>query len=130
MPSADVAKVARDRLEAAGYRDAFVKRFDSFTGREAICVRQMQPTVTERYMDGTQEMEQPYEVIVRRRSAADARETCCAIAELLEDASLPSENGSYRFTSGRVYLEPQELELDESGFFAWSVVMAATIETN
>ena len=130
MPSNDVFKVARDALAAMGYADAHAKRLDAFTGREAVVVRPMQPTVTEHYMDGTQEVVQPYEVVVRRRSSAAAREDCCRIAGLLEDAALPSSDGSYRFTSGYVYLEPQELQLDETQFYAWSVVMAAVIETN
>ena len=123
----DLVEVAKRRIEQLGYTGVYLKRFDSFTGKEAICVRPVQPTVLSTYMDGTQEVMQPYQVIVRRRSEAEAMTVCCDIAEKMDAEVLHSENGSYDFNYPTVYVNPAELQLEEENFYAWVVTMAAHI---
>lgn len=122
----DLVDRARDFLAAKGY-EAHVKRLDSFTGKEGIVLRRVPSTVTGRYFDGTESVSCIYQVIVRRRSERQAMEECCDIAALLKDAWLGSGNGSYAFVGQEVYTEPQELALDEAGFFAWEVRLEASI---
>lgn len=113
-------------LAESGY-EAHVKRLDEFTGREGIVLRRIPSAVTERYFDGGEAVSYVYQVIVRRRSERRAMEECCDIAELLKDAWLDSENGSYAFEGQEIYTEPQELALEETGFYAWETRIKASI---
>ena len=116
-------------VRSYGYEDAYVKRFDVFTGREAVCIRPVQPSVLNVYMDGTRTVRQTYQVIVRRRSEEEAMRACCDIAERLEAERLDSATGRYRFAGGAVAGDPAELELDEANMYAWACTMAAIIDT-
>jgi hypothetical protein len=124
----DIVDVCATYLQEHGFTDALKRRLDSTTGREAIIVRRL-PTLSEAtYMDGSQTLGYLYQIIVRRKSEEDAMTTCSDIAELLSDAYLPSANGSYVFTSQEIYTYPQELRLEEQGFYAWETRIHATIE--
>ena len=122
----DLVDMARSYLAERGY-EAHVKRLDEFTGREGIVLRRIPSTVTERYFDGGEAVSYVYQVIVRRRSERRAMEECSDIAELLKDAWLESGNGSYAFGGQEIYTEPQELALDEAGFYAWEARLVASI---
>ncbi|MCH4184015.1 MAG: minor capsid protein [Eggerthellaceae bacterium] len=126
----DLLENVKDRVRGFGYKDAYLKRFDSFTGREAICISPEQASLIQVYMDGRRELMQPYQIIVRRRSQQEAKQIVCDIATKLEHEVFPSHNGSYEFDGGYVYTDPSELELEETGFYAYVVVMAAQITTN
>ena len=74
--------------------------------------------------------ERGYEAHVRRLDEFTGREgmeECCDIAELLKGAWLDSENGSYAFEGQEIYTEPQELALEETGFYAWETRIKASI---
>ena len=124
----DLTERAAAAIRKLGWDGVYLKRFDTFTGKEAICVRPVQATVEASYMDGTREMLVPYQIIVRRRSEAEAMRACCDIAEDLEGLYIPSANGSYEFVCGLVYADPAELRLEnETNFYAWACTMAARI---
>lgn len=108
--------------------DAHVKRLDAFTGKEGVCVRRLPSSAAAKYMNRKRCVGYLYQVVVRRRSEREAMEECEDIARILESARVESANGSYGFTSQEVYTEPQELEIDEAGFYAWHVRMIASIE--
>jgi len=124
----DLVDRVRDALLLNGHADAHVKRLDSFTGKEGICIRRLPSTTVNRYIDRSRTAEYVYQVVVRRRSERAAMDECCDIADLLDGMRVESGNGSYRFSSQEVYTEPQELELDEANFYAWHVRMVASIE--
>lgn len=123
----DLIDRAKDLLAERGY-DAHAKRLDSFTGKEGVVLRRVPSTVTERYLDRSESVSYLYQVVVRRRSERQAMEECCEIAELLADAWLDSGNGSYSFVGQEAYTQPQELALDEAGFYAWQARIEARIE--
>lgn len=127
MNTFDFTSVVNNYLEEHGYK-AHVKRLDSFTGKEGICIRQISMIPTCSYYDGEREYSLIYQIIVRRRSEEAARNVCAEIFELLLDADLSSENGSYRFYRNEVYTPPQELSLSENLFYAWETRFVATVE--
>lgn len=122
----DLVDRAKEFLAEKGY-EAHVKRLDQFTGKEGIVLRRVGGAVTGRYFDGGESVSCIYQVVVRRRSEREAMEQCCDIAELLKDAWLESENGSYSLVGQEAYTEPQELALDEAGFYAWEARIEASI---
>lgn len=127
----DLHERAKAYLEAKGFTGISLKRLDSFTGKEGIVIRAMPKTLVESYYDGTAVYDQPYQIIVRRRSEAEAMETCSSIAETLEGVILASARNEYQphGTDGqKVYTAPQEMALDEADFYAWHVRMTARIE--
>jgi hypothetical protein len=126
-PTIDLVDVAVDFLQSKGYSDTVKRRLDSLTGREGIVVRRQPSTVTNRYQDRGKGISYIYQVVVRRRDEQLAMEQCSAIAALLEEATLESINGTYRFIGSEVYTEPQELELEDDGFYAWEARIEALI---
>ena len=127
----DLHERVKAYLEAKGFENVSLKRLDSFTGKEGIVVQLLPATVVETYYDGTQVLDQPYRVTVRRRSEAEAMQTCSDIAEALEHVILASARNEYapHGTEGQqVYTAPQELALEEKSFYAWHVQMRARIE--
>lgn len=127
----DLHERAKAYLEDEGFEGISLKRLDEFTGKEGTVIRSMPGTVIEEYYDGTLIVDQPYQVIVRRRSEADAMQECSDIAEALEGVTLASADQSYvpyGSDGQRVYTAPQELALDEANFYAWHVRMTARIE--
>ena len=52
---------------------------------------------------------------------------CAKATWLLDHAPLASANGSFRFIDQEIYAQPQELALDDAGFYAWSVGFVAEI---
>jgi hypothetical protein len=124
----DLVDTAAQQLKEAGYADVHKKRLDTLTGCEGIVIRRLPYTVTEHYQDSSKTLSYLFQVIVRRRDEQLAMEQCSDIGELLDGAFIPSNNGSYIFTGCETYTEPQELELEENGFYAWEVRMEATIE--
>lgn len=123
----DLVDNVRDFLKDAGYENVTTKRLDETTGREGVVVRRVPYTVSERYYTRTKAINYTYQVIVRQRSEFKAMQMCEEIAQVLEDAYIPSENGSYEFVGQETYTEPQELDLGESGFFVWEVRITAQI---
>ena len=127
----DLHERVKTYLESKGFTGVSLKRLDSFTGKEGIVIRAMPKTLVESYYDGVRVYDQPYQIIVRRRSEAEAMETCASIADALEGVILQSANGSFvpHGSSGQqVYTAPQELALEEANFYAWHVRMTARIE--
>ncbi len=125
----DLFEIARDRVRE-WYPRTFLKRFDVQTGKDGVCIRPVQGTTVKQYFDGSREITQPYQVIVRDRSELKAMQVCQDIADRLMRERLESANGSYTFLAPMVYAEPQELQLDEKNLYAWVVTMAAHIQTN
>lgn len=116
-------------LKVGGY-DAHQKRLDKFTGREGICIRRVGGQVTQSYFDGYTEETVIYQVICRSRSEETAMTQCMDIRDYLMRRSIVSANGSYDWIGQKVYTSPQELALEERGFFAWEVRLQAEIGSN
>lgn len=125
--SIDLVDVAAQYLQQHGFETS-KRRLDSTTGREGIIVRRISYTVQAAYMDGWEALAYIWQVVVRSRSEDKAMSDCVAITQLLEDAALESQNNSYVFSSQTVYTSPQELRLEEAGFYAWQVRFSTTIE--
>lgn len=115
----DVVEQAKKLLEAQGYENVTMKRLDAMTGREGIVLRKLPSTFEGTYQDRSQTLAYLWQVIVRTRSASAGQETAEALAKLLRAAKLPSGNDSYWFISQELYTPVQELELDESLFYAY-----------
>ena len=114
----DVCEATKKVLSLNGW-DAELKRLDQFTGHEGICLRRVVPETARSYMDVTRTVLAQVVVYVVNRSERTAMETCDAIAAYLSDRPVPSLDGSYRWTATRIYTEPQELVLDDGGFYTW-----------
>jgi len=123
----DLVDKAADYLRAKGYKDASVRRLESLIGREGIVVRRLPTIPTGTYQDRTRSLDYLYQVVVRRGSERQAMEECSDIAELLCNTTLMSGNGSYRMSAQDIYTEPQELPLEDTGFYAWEVRICASI---
>ena len=127
----DLFEGVRDYLKDLGFGDVGVSRLDEAKGREGVVVLPMPRSVAQVYMDMSEEWVQPYQVVVRRRSEAQAMVECSDIADALEHVTIRSRNGSFRPADSQgqqIYTAPQELQLDEEGFYAWHVRMSARIE--
>ncbi len=125
--SFDLIDRVRDYLRANGLPDASTKRLDSFTGKEGAVVRLLSEKTEFVDYAGEEERSVLYQVVVRRRSEADAEEGCRLAAQVLDGAEMPSGNGSYAFDDQEVASHANEMELDESLFYAWEVRVRATI---
>ncbi|MEG2369204.1 MAG: minor capsid protein [Raoultibacter sp.] len=122
----DVVDVAALKLKEAGYETS-VKRLDELDSREGVVLRRLPATVTARYADLGQSVAYVFQAIVKRRDEERAIDDCEKITNLLVHADLASRNGSYVFTNAEVYTEPQELELNESGYFIWEARIRVNI---
>lgn len=123
----DVPEQAVKLIKAQGYENVFLKRLDALTGREGIVVRRIPSTVTGYDYTRSKELAYLYQVIVRTRSPKEGMETAEELEKLLDGANLRSGNGSFFFVSQETYTPTQELELDESGFYAYEFRIKAVI---
>lgn len=123
----DVRESLKKILETQGYTVS-LKRLDSFTGKEGIVLRQVMPQRTEKYLDTSRSYDYIVHVVVRNRSEKTAMDTCCDIADLVEDLPINSLNGSYVWTGTDIYTEPEEMVLDEDNFYAWNTRIRVRIE--
>ena len=112
----DVVEQAKKLIEAEGYQNVTMRRLDAMTGREGIV---LPSTFEGRYQDRSRNLAYLWQVVVRTRSASEGQETAEALAMLLDAAQLPSGNKSYWFIAQEIYTPVQELELDESLFYAY-----------
>lgn len=103
------------------------KRFDSFTGKQGTYLYLKPATASIRYMSGQKDIDQPYAVVVKRRSEQEAMEICQEIEDCLDMAIIDSANGSYRMVANSVYVGSQEIDLLDEGFYAWEVSFIAEI---
>lgn len=115
----DVVEQAKKLIEAEGYQNVTMRRLDAMTGREGIVLRKLPSTFEGRYQDRSRNLAYLWQVVVRTRSASEGQETAEALAMLLDAAQLPSGNKSYWFVAQEIYTPVQELELDESLFYAY-----------
>lgn len=115
----DVVEQAKKLIEAEGYQNVTMRRLDAMTGREGIVLRKLPSTFEGRYQDRSRNLAYLWQVVVRTRSASEGQETAEALAMLLDAAQLPSGNKSYWFIAQEIYTPVQELELDESLFYAY-----------
>lgn len=115
----DVVEQAKKLIEAEGYQNVTMRRLDAMTGREGIVLRKLPSTFEGRYKDRSRNLAYLWQVVVRTRSASEGQETAEALAMLLDAAQLPSGNKSYWFIAQEIYTPVQELELDESLFYAY-----------
>ena len=121
----DLIDRARDYLRSHGIPDATAKRLDSFTGKEGVVIRLLSEKTEFVDYAGEEERSVLYQVVVRRRS--EAEDVCRLAAEMLDGAELPSESGAYTFIDQEVASHANEIELDESLFYAWEVRIRANI---
>lgn len=127
MKRMDLIEVAAKLLEANGH-PVIIERFDRLVGKEGNCIQRLPSTIVARKMDGGRTLHVTYRVCCRYRSAERAMDECEAIAEVLDDAYLPSKTGAYTFISNEVYTWPAEMALDEANFYCWQVRLTAEIE--
>lgn len=113
-------------LADGGYKVS-KKRFDQFTGKEGTYISLMPATITHRNFDRTRSIDQPFEIVVKRESEREAMEECEAIAYYLDDVIIPSANGSYQMVTTSIYTGPEEIDLQDSGFYACLVRHIAEI---
>jgi len=123
----DVCESIQSALKAEKI-DASLKRLDSFTGKEGVIIRRVIPEFSGRYMDTTRTVNFIAHIVVRNRSEKAAMELCEWIANFLQDRPLASLDGSYTWSATSIYTEPQEMELDESNFYAWNTRIEVQIE--
>ena len=123
----DLPEQAVAFLKAHGYKDVYLKRLDSMTGREGIIIRRLPSTVQGRSYSGARTLHYLYQVIVRSRSEREALEKAEDLANLLDLAPLQSKNGSFAMVQQEIYTPPQELTLSESGFYATEFRVRAEI---
>ena len=123
----DLIDRARDYLRSHGIPDATAKRLDSFTGKEGTVVRLLSEKTEFVDYAGEEERSVLYQVVVRQRSEAEAEDVCRLAADVLDGAELPSDSGAYTFIDQEVASHANEIELDESLFYAWEVRIRANI---
>lgn len=115
----DVVERAKALYEENGY-SVSLKRLDTFTGREGIVLRKLPSTFVDRSYDGYRTLDYLWQVVVRTRDPRKGQETAEALARLTDLEPLPSANGSYWFISQELYTPVEELDLDESNFYAFA----------
>lgn len=126
MMKLDLVDCIVSYLAEEGFRVS-KKRFDAFTGKEGSYIYLMPATTAIRYMDGRKDIDQPYTVVVKRRSEQEAMEECQDIEQALDMAVIDSKNGSYRMVVNTVYVGSQEVDLDDANFYAWQASFIAEI---
>lgn len=116
----DVTKSAKVLLKSKGI-EAGVRRLDSLEKKEGVIIRPLPYTTTGTHFDRTREISYLFQVVVKRRSELQAIGEISDIEGMLDGAYLSSLNGSYEGGACEVYTDPQELELNESGFSVYEV---------
>lgn len=124
MNPRDIITAARDVLASQGM-SANLRRLDEMTGKEGIVIRLLPITRTDSHYDLSECLEVPYQIIARYRSDSQAYGMCAKAVELLEHRIFPIEGGSV--TDQEIYTYPQELELSESGFYAYETRLTAHV---
>lgn len=127
MSHPDVPEAAKSLLQAEGYSPVVVSRLDAVGKMEAIVLRPAPSTTSARYVDGSRRVAYVLQVLCKRESELQAMEDSHGISELLDMSHLPSPTDSYQFVSAEIYTEPQELGVDESGFYVWELRIRANI---
>lgn len=127
MAYIDLVDEACSFIVSKGY-DAKVRRLDSMTGKEGIVVRRVPSTVVGEYRDRSKSVAYLWQVIIRRRSEKRALEEADALCKLLDENPIQSGNGSYQIVAQEVYTLPQELALEDSGFYAQEFRIRSYIE--
>lgn len=84
--------------------------------------------VDKEYMDGTQEISLPFEIMVKSKDNQMANDTIWRVTNALSafDINLPSKDNSYDFLSISVN-RPAVNGRDEQGFYYYSMDVVATI---
>lgn len=127
MMKFDLIDRIQDYLAAGGFKVS-KKPFDAFTGIEGAYMFLMPATQLSRNFDRTRNMAQPFQIVVKRIDEQEALETCQEIEEYLDDAFIPSENGSYRMVNTEVYTPTQLIDLQDSKIpYAYMVRMVSEI---
>lgn len=125
MNPREIVKGAKTTLESQGFHGIYLRRLDEMTGKEGIVIRLLPITRTDTHFDLSECLEIPYQIIARFRSDSEAFDECSKAVELLEHRTYPLDGGY--LTDQEVYTYPQELELSESGFFAYEARLAAQV---
>lgn len=107
--------------------EACTKRLDATTGYEGAVVRWLGYTRTERYGDGGECGNAVVQVVRRGESERAVMDGCEAMARLLDEEPI-ADGAGYRVVGFEIYTWPQEMELDESGYYAWEFKMSYHIE--
>lgn len=108
--------------------DCSLKRLDSFTGKEGIVIRDAGSSTRYTGLDTRRVLDRKVQVVVRRRSERQARDICEELFDRLAHAYVPSVGDEYRFIDCAPYTDPQELALEEHGFYAWDFRLIVQIE--
>ena len=119
-------EAAKALLAEAGF-EACTKRLEATTGYEGTVVRWLGYTRTERYADGGECGNAVVQLIRRGTSERAVMDDSEAQARLFDAEPMPEGEG-YRLVGQEIYTWPQELELDESGYYAWECKIQFHIE--
>lgn len=120
----DVIDRAADALEAVGISPVLVRPLAS--KEEGVTIRKAPSTVVQTYMDGQQDVSYLMTVYSRHESESKAIEECELAADVLREADLSSDNGSYSITSVEVYSDVTDIS-HEDGLHTWAVGIRANI---
>ena len=122
----EMLEAVKAALASAGY-EACTKRLDAATGYDGAVVRWLGYTRTDAYDDGGECGNAVVQVVRRSESERAAMDDSDAMARLLEGEPI-ADGAGYRVVGFEIYTWPQEMELDESGYYAWEFRMQYHIE--
>lgn len=124
MRTSEIVDAVARALRSEGVDPVYPRRLSALDGREGVVVRTLAPRVAAEYIDGTCDRVQPLQVISKRRKAADAMRDVEDAEDSLFGSSLAV--GGVEVTLTRPSDLAQELELNESGWFAWETTVDAS----
>lgn len=96
-------------------------------GEEGLTIRPAQPTVTQTYMDGTQEVQYVLDVYVRARREDVAYEQAQAASWAMQRDGLRSANGSYEVNNVSEYSGVTEVGQPTDGMHTVMVGVRAAV---
>ncbi len=120
-----ITRAARERLAEEGLGGAYTKRLDALTGKEGTVVRLVSSMVVDSHYDLGTCLDVTYQVVCRRLSEAEAMADCTAAATALQHHAHPIAGG--QVVDQEIYTPPQELELNESGYYAYETRLIAHV---
>lgn len=120
MRALDLTQVIAKRIEDAGLGKAYTKQPNAKKVSESIVVILGAPTRENFYFDGSRDVIQMVSVYVKRREEDAAASIADKVGDVLREADLTSENGSYELTSA-ITFTAHPFAFDPSGFFIWAI---------
>lgn len=123
MVTQDLLKATRQLLVDEGMEPVLVRRLSELDKREGLCIRTNVARARNIFIDGSRDMELPLRIVCKYRSAAEAMSVAEDVVGLLDGTLL--KVGSSVVVFGCDGDATQELELNDSGFYAWEADVTA-----